>query len=430
MSAALTAYRTLSPALAAAVRLAGPLHAKLRQGLEGRRGLEPRLLAATNDVRGCLWVHSASVGEFMQGQPIIAAVRQALGPDAPPVVATHFSPSGYQFARKRPVADLHDYLPLDTPGVMARLLDAWRPRALVFMSGDVWPNLAVEAHRRGVPLVLLAGSLPPGSGRLTHGLGRALYRDVFDRFAHLGVNTEADRQRFTEQLGVSAPVTVTGNTRVEQVIVRFEEGAGGRVSTRLQALGGRLLVLGSTWRPDEDLWLPALPELLSRFDDLRVVLCPHEPHADVLAALEQRLASAGMAHSRLSGLLDDDNASVRVVLVDSVGVLAEIYRAGSLAHVGGGFTTGVHNTMEPAVAGLPVTFGPRIQNAEEAGVLMDRGAAWVCRTPDDALARAGALLADADTLAAAGAAARQVVLDQRGATARSLEVLLPLLAQA
>ena len=424
MGALLSLYRALSPAVATAAPLLGAHLPKLAHGLAGRRGVMDRLLAASGQVRGGLWIHASSVGEFLQGIPIIDAVRAELGDQAPPVAFTHFSVSGMDFAAGRPRADLHDYLPLDTPRDMERLVAAWRPRALVFIKFDVWPALTVAAADAGVPVFLMAGSLAPGSGRLRWPV-RDLYRDVFGRFTHLGVSTEEDRRRFVDDLGVTAPVTVTGDTRVEQVIVRYEESRGGRVSHRLDALGGRLLVLGSTWPPDEQLWLPVLPELLRRHPDLRVVLCPHEPLPERLADLESRLAADGIATARLSALLDDAPAAAgaRVVVVDSVGVLAEIYRAGCLAYVGGSFTTGVHNTMEPAVAGLPVMFGPRIGNAEEAGVLVRREAGFVCRRPADALERAHALLADPSLLARTGAVAREVVLDQRGATARSLDVL-------
>ena len=426
MGALLSLYRALSPAVATAAPLLGAHLPKLAHGLAGRRGVMDRLLAASGQVRGGLWIHASSVGEFLQGIPIIDAVRAELGDQAPPVAFTHFSVSGMDFAAGRPRADLHDYLPLDTPRDMERLVAAWRPRALVFIKFDVWPALTVAAADAGVPVFLMAGSLAPGSGRLRWPV-RDLYRDVFGRFTHLGVSTEEDRRRFVDDLGVTAPVTVTGDTRVEQVIVRYEESRGGRVSHRLDALGGRLLVLGSTWPPDEQLWLPVLPELLRRHPDLRVVLCPHEPLPERLADLESRLAADGIATARLSALLDDAPAATgaRVVVVDSVGVLAEIYRAGCLAYVGGSFTTGVHNTMEPAVAGLPVMFGPRIGNAEEAGVLVRREAGFVCRRPADALERAHALLADPSLLARTGAVAREVVLDQRGATARSLDVLRP-----
>lgn len=427
MAAALAIYRALSPAVAALAPLAAPLAPKLREGFTGRRGGLERLLAAAPRLERCLWIHTASVGEFLQGVPLIDAVRAELGAGAPPVAVTHFSPSGIAFARKRPCADLHDYLPLDTPRAMDRVVAAWRPRMLVFVKFDVWPNLTVAAQRAGVPVFLMAGSLGPGSARLRWP-GRALYRDVFDRFTHLGVSTAEDRRRFVDELRVTVPVSVTGDTRVEQVIVRYEQSRGGAVSERLAALGGRLLVLGSTWPPDEQLWLAVLGDLCARFADLRVVLCPHEPRPERLADLEARCGALGLASCRLSALLAGRGETARVILVDSVGVLAEIYRAGSVAYVGGSFTTGVHNTMEPAVAALPVLFGPRIQNAEEAGELVRRGAGFVTARPGDALARASDLFGDPDRCRRTGEAARQVVLDQRGATAKSLAVLRPYLA--
>jgi len=154
------------------------------------------------------------------------------------------------------------------------------------------------------------------------------------------------------------------------------------------------------------------------------VLTPHEPTPQRLAGLERRLDAAGLSHVRLSALTGG-GASGRVVLTDSVGVLAEIYRSGHLAYVGGGFTTGVHNTMEPAVCSLPVWFGPRIGNAEEAGLLVRRGAGEVLGKPAEALAAASRLLADETERRRRGDLARQVVLDQRGATARSLALIEP-----
>lgn len=426
MGLPLTLYRAVSPTLLGLAPLAAPLVPKLKAGLRGREDLTARLLAAAPRLQGCLWIHAASVGEYLQGIPLVTIVREELADQAPPIAFTHYSPSGFEFARKHPCADLHDYLPLDAAGGMARLVRAWRPRAIVCVKLDVWPNLVVAADRAQVPILLLAGSLSPRSARLRWP-GRYLYRDVFDRFSHIGVSTEEDRRRFVDGLKVRAPVTVTGDTRVEQVIVRYERSRGGRVSERLADLGGRLLVLGSTWPQDERLWLPILPELQRRHRDLRVVLCPHEPEPRRLADLEAQLTARGLGSRRLSALLDDQDAqdpeAAAVVLVDSVGVLAEIYRAGHLAYVGGSFTTGVHNTMEPAIARLPVLFGPRIQNAEEAGVLVSRQAGFVTARPADALACASRLLGDPDLLARTGDVARQVVLEQRGAAARSFEVL-------
>ncbi len=422
-------YRCVSPVAARAASLASPWSAKLAEGLSGRVGLEKRLQDAAGELQNCLWFHASSVGEFEQARPLIEKLR-TLRPGLK-IAATHFSPSGMHFARRRPAADFHDYLPLDDPQAMRRLVAAWNPRALVIVSADVWPNLVLAAEEAGVATALLSAGLPPESSRLGR-IGRLFYRDLLSRLSHIGTCTEADRERFQRILPDASHITVTGNTRTEQVIRHYEETASGPTAAALNSLAGRRLVLGSTWPPDEAVWLPVLPQLLQRFSDLSCVLTPHEPHEKHLAELETRLAHDALPSVRLSRLEADPGShpAARVVVVDSVGKLAEIYRSGCLAYVGGAFTTGVHNTMEPAVAGLPVLFGPRIGNAEEAGELVRQGGGWIITRPDEALRRASELLEDEAALKTAAEAARRVVEDQRGATERSLAVILQLLDRA
>ena len=420
-------YHTISPALVVLAHRLTPFSAKLEAGVEGREGLMERLAEVASSVRGGVWFHVTSVGEYEQARPIIDAIKNQENP--PPVMVTHFSPSGYDFALKRPCADTHQYLPFDHPRDMNRLLELWRPRLLVFVKFDCWPNQVLAAVAHEVPVVLLAGSLQPKSSRL-HPLAQPLFREIFDHFAHIGVCTEDDARRFTDDLGVSCPVTVTGDTRVEQVILRYEAARDGATATELKNLGGRLLILGSTWPPDEKLWLPILPRLLDTFSELKVVLTPHEPLDERLEALEKRLSRLKISCCRLSQLMQTGAVAqreTRVILVDSIGQLAEIYRSGHLAYVGGSFTTGVHNTMEPAVASMPVMFGPRIQNAEEAGILVSRQAGFILKEPDEALTQTSKLLSDENLLLETGTEARRVVLEQRGATERSLHVIAPYL---
>ena len=286
MNHLLNLYRSVSPLLAALTPQAAAFSPKLKEGLAGREGIWERLSAGAAAVKGGVWFHVTSVGEYEQARPVIAAIKAL--PQAPPVMVTHFSPSGYAFAARRPCADLHEYLPLDTPANMGRLVNLWRPRLLVFVKFDLWPNQVLAADQAGVPVFLLAGSLQPRSARL-HPVARGMYRDLFDRFAHLGVCTPEDRRRFLDDLRVSCPVTVTGDTRVEQVILRYEAAQDGATAARLKGLGGRIMVLGSTWPPDEKLWLPVLPRLLAEFPDLKVVLTPHEPREPRLQGLEREL---------------------------------------------------------------------------------------------------------------------------------------------
>ena len=420
-------YQTISPALVGLTNQLASFSPKLETAVLGRRNLMQKLAEIAPRVRGGVWFHVTSVGEYEQARPVIEAIKAQADP--PPVMVTHFSPSGYDFALKRPCAETHQYLPFDLPQDMNRLMEMWQPRLLVFVKFDCWPNQVLAAVRHQVPVVLLAGSLQPRSTRL-HPLARPLFKEIFNHFAHIGTCTADDARRFTHDLGVTSPVTITGDTRVEQVILRFEAARDGATATKLKNLGGRLLILGSTWPADEKLWLPILPELLKNFPDLKVILTPHEPLPHRLESLEKRLTGDHITHCRLSQLMESDGSAPdlsRVILVDSIGVLAEIYRSGDLAYVGGSFTTGVHNTMEPAVASMPVLFGPRIQNAEEAGVLVTQQAGFVLKEPSETLAQTSKLLSDETLLKKTGAKARQVVLEQRGATQRSLRVIAPYL---
>ena len=410
-------YALLARATLPLLPSAAPFSAKLRRGLEGRRGLSARLDAAAEQVAGGIWLHATSVGEYEQALPIVRGLREAgLGP----VAITHFSPSGRDYATRRPAGDAHAYLPLDHPDTMRALVRAWRPRVLVFVKYDCWPGLVRAADEAEVPVLLLSGSLPPGSSR-RRAPWRTFFRAVFDRFTHLGVGSEADARRFTEDMGVTAPVTVTGDTRAEQVLARFTAGEDGGLADGLAAWGGRRLVLGSTWPPDEALWHPVLPGVLADHPDLNVVWVPHEPAPERVSDILERCRADGLPSHRLSDGPVPDEA--RCLVVDRVGVLAEIYRAGHAAYVGGSFTTGVHSTLEPAAASLPVCFGPRIDNAEEALALVERGAGFVLRTPAEAEARLRALLDDDAARRAAGETARAVVEAQIGAAARSVELI-------
>ncbi|MBC8426093.1 hypothetical protein H8E07_18420 [bacterium] len=413
-------YAALTRTLAPLLPTAAAFSTKLRRGLDGRRGLRTRIAEAAPGLQGCVWLHTTSVGEYEQSLPIVRRLREA---DVGPIAVTHFSPSGRDYAREHPCADHHDYLPLDRPADVAHLVAAWRPRALVFVKYDCWPALVRAADESGVPVLLLSGALSARSIR-HHGPLRPFFRAVFNRFAHLGVGSEADRQRFVASLGVSAPVTVTGDTRAEQVLARFETSRDNVLAADLRAWGERRLILGSTWPRDEALWWPVLPRLLEADPGLNVIIVPHEPEPERLTSIESACREHGLGVQRLGDWETQHRADdARCLLVDRIGVLAGIYHAGDVAYVGGSFTTGVHSTLEPAAASLPVLFGPRIDNAEEALAMAAKAAGFILRRPDDALSRVQGLLADNDARRAAGAVARATVDAQSGAAERSVDLL-------
>jgi 3-deoxy-D-manno-octulosonic-acid transferase len=431
------AYNALVvPVFIGAMHLGRFFDDKIREGMDGRRRLWNRLDVLGERLQGCVWVHASSAGEYEQARPVIRALRERFDV---PVLLTVFSPSGHAHATQHPEADAVEYLPLDSMPAAERMLGRLRPRALVFVRYDCWPNLVWSAVRRGVPTVLLGGSLHARSQRL-NSVARPFFESVYRQFDAIGAVDTSHAARFRSALGVADErVSVTGDTRIDQVKRRFDEAADAPVARALQDTGWRYVVVGSSWPADEQVWVnPVLDGLRAR-SEWGLVVAPHEPTPEHLEALERRIADAGLDSTRLSELVElrsgeprsteIDRDRWRVILVDGVGLLASIYRAGSIAYVGGGFTTGVHNVMEPAVCGLPVLFGPRHTNAVEAGLLIERGGG---RAVEDIAAfrrELAGLFDDDEHRQRAGTQAARLVEDQAGATERSVELLAPYLSR-
>jgi len=419
-------YARTAPALAALLPLAAPLSGKLRAGIAGRRHLLERLLARGAELRGCLWFHAASVGEYEQLRPVLAELRRR---GHGPLVVTHFSPSGAGYARDHREGDLHDYLPWDRPADMAALVAGWRPRLLVYGKYDCWPNLVAAAAAAGVPQALVAASLPPRSWRCRRPWD-SLFRSVYDDLDLVAAAWPRDADQF-RRLGVATPVAVTGDPRAERVLQRLAAIGDDPVVAAVARWRAPLLILGSTWPPDERIWWPLLPGLLADHPELGIVLAPHEPTPDRLDGITGRLRRLGIPAATLQALLDGQPAAsaARCLVIDRVGVLAPLYTTGSVAYVGGGFTTGVHSTLEPAGAGLPVLCGPRIGNAADAEALVAAGGAVVVRDTAEAAKTVRRWLADTAARRQAAAAARDVVAAQHGAAARTADLLERLLAE-
>jgi 3-deoxy-D-manno-octulosonic-acid transferase len=429
MSAARVAYNAVLPVAVLGAHASGYFLPKMRAALDGRRGFRARWESLARELTAPpVWFHVASVGEFEQARPVISALERAR-PDIP-VLITFSSPSGYHFAKQRESMEsgsirFIDYLPFDTAANMRFCLECTRPRLLVFVKFDVWPNLVWEADAREVPVVLVDATLSASSGRLSLP-ARWLYRDVYRRIDAILAISDEDAQRFRASVPEHASVSVVGDTRFDRVMERWEKRGA---STFALAAGRPTLIAGSTWPPDDERLLPALARLLAEDARLRVVLVPHEPTSAHVAPLRRWAADSGFDARTASdaSLPTPAGADVRVTIVDVVGVLAEAYRFGDVAYVGGAFTTGVHSVIEPAIAGLPVVFGPKYNNSFEAMQLVERGAARSIRTSEDAYAALRVWLTDDAARGAAGRAARDYVESQLGATEKCMAALTPYL---
>ncbi len=422
------AYNTLLPVASLAARIAAPFNEKIADGLKGREGLKERWrekAAALSRTGRVIWFHVSSVGEFEQAKPVMNMLAQKLGP-ALEIALTFYSPSGMNYyqkhdrSKKIPAVKFLDYLPVDTMGNVRFCLDTLKPDLLVFVKFDLWPNLIIEAGRRKIPQILISGTLSPGSYRLSW-TAKSFYGSLYSTLSGIAAISREDAERFKKDSRGSVEIVAAGDTRFDQVCRRIDSST----TTLPGAIAADTLwiIAGSTWPRDEEIIIPGFAHLKNAHPEARLMLVPHEPTNERLTEIGEALKKANLPFALLSGLRNDANITAPVIVADGVGYLAELYRSGTVAYVGGSFTTGVHNVMEPAVLGLPVFFGPRIGNSYEARQLVDLGSAKIVTGGQDFAREISALLSDRTLLEKRGAAAAQFIRNHCGATARCVELM-------
>ncbi len=393
-----------------AIRLAARFNSKAQLWVSGRKGLREKLQQLT--LQHPIWVHCASLGEFEQGRSIIEAIR-AKHPDIP-LVVSFFSPSGFELRKDYDGADAVVYLPLDTPANAQHFVDTLQPRLALFIKYELWLNLIAVLQTQNIPHAVVAANLGPES-KFLRGWQRSLYVSALEQMTHVFVQRAEQVDDLKREFNWTH-VSYSGDPRadrVAQIVAQAEP-----IDAVANWLGDReCLVCGSTWPADEKLIATAwhgLPES----DRPRLIIAPHELGEDHLAAIEQLFQTGVVRYSQLA-TQNEVNASP-VLIIDNIGMLARIYAYGQLAYVGGGFGSGIHNTLEPAAHGVGVVFGPKYKRFNEALDLIAEGAAVSVEQPEQFTRLIQSLRLQPERAELMGTAAGRYVQRQRGATERVL----------
>lgn len=407
---------------------------KIGRGVRGRGQVLASMASWAHAARKpdapLVWFHAPSVGEGLQTQAVIEALRLG-GPfrgEGAQTVFTFFSPSAEDLARRMPV-DWAGYLPWDVEADVSAALDSLRPDLIVFTKTEVWPLLSRLAAERGVATALIAATLPASSSRLRFPT-RPVIGPSMGRLSLVAAISDDDASRFVQLGTPPSAVQVTGDPGIDSAVARAS-GAD-RSSAHLSIFHSPLrplLVAGSTWEADERVLMPALREVRATRPDLQVVIAPHEPSEEHLARLTTAARELGCATATLETVEGLGRAAdVDVVLVERVGVLAQLYTVADMAFVGGGFHgAGLHSVLEPAAAGIPTAFGPRHDNARAAGALLDVAGAVEVETAGDLARVLLGWVEDPDSRDTAGQAAREWLRGHEGAAARTAAAVRALL---
>lgn len=391
-----------------AIRVASPFNKKAKLLLDGR-GRTKRVLDGTaNDVKvntgneKWVWFHAASLGEFEQGRPVIEVLKKR-EPETK-IVLTFFSPSGYEIRKNYAMADAILYLPADNRKNAKAFLDAYKPSAAVIVKYEYWYNFLTELKRRGVPTYLISAIFLPTQPFFKWWGG--IYREMLGCFTKLFIQDEESLD-LLNKIGVKHAV-VTGDTRFDRVEqIAAEAKSIPQVEKFLN--GADSVVCGSTWGPDEE----NLFAYINSYDgDFKWIIAPHEIGEGHISKI---LSLCKKPVARITAM-PENVADCNVLIVDCIGMLSAIYRYGSVSYIGGGFGVGIHNTLEAAVYGVPVIFGPNHKKFREALGLIAEGGAFTYSESSELAELLNTLLVKPEITKAAGMSARKYVESQLGAT--------------
>jgi 3-deoxy-D-manno-octulosonic-acid transferase len=385
---------------------------------EYREGIGERFgrVAPSPAGRRVVWLHAVSVGEVLSATPLVAAVRERY-PDAHIVVSCG-TPTGRAMARTRlKGADRVVYLAYDYAPLVAAASRRLHPDLLVLVESELWPNLLRTAARRGTPVLVVNGRISRRSFP-RYLAARPLFRAALGGVRGFLMQTKRDA-RYVRRMGAPADrVEVAGNIKYDQPVVDYPPQELERLGRDLGIPpGAPVLLAGSTHAGEEEALARAYQALAPDVPGLVLVLGVRHPNraADVVAALGRMGIQAGR---KTLG----DCKGKGVVLLDTIGELAAHYRLAAVAFVGGSLVpVGGHNPLEPAAAGIPVVYGPHVQNfAAPCATLEAAGAA--VRVADEAalVAALRELLTDPEARARMGAAGAAVVTENRGAVAHTV----------
>lgn len=382
------------------IRLVSPWNTKARLWLQGRK----QFPVFNHESKPCIWVHCASLGEFEQGRPVLEALKNQY-PNYP-VMLSFYSPSGYEVRKNYPGADTVFYLPSDSPGHAEKLINTMNPALVIWVKYEYWYYYLSTLYKKGVPVLLISGIFRP-SQPFFKWYG-AFWRKMLVPFQLLFVQNY-DSNQLLKSIGITNGI-VAGDTRFDRVVEIAEKK---KQVPHIESFTENfpVVVAGSTWEEDEVEWM----HFVRMHPGVRFIFAPHVVTSERINAMKKTFPEA-ITYSQLSA-----NAEIaigcHILIIDNIGMLSALYQYAQITYIGGGFgNDGIHNTLEAAVYGKPVVFGPEYQKFAEALELVKIGAAFPVTNAIALEKIVTHLLNQRESCEQAGKAAKQYVYQQKGAT--------------
>lgn len=389
---------------------------KIRLTVKDRRKLFENLiinLAGIDRRKKMIWFHSASMGEFEQAKPIIEKLKKQKDIN---IIVTFFSPSGYRNSLNYPYADIISYMPFDTKGATERFLNLVRPGLIVFMRYDIWPNMIWQIDKKKIPYMIVDATMRSKNERKLP-VVRSFHKALYSGVTKILAVSQNDVENFKVFKIPDSKLYAVGDTRFDRVYQKSLEAKEKKLFKEEFFQNKKVFVIGSSWESDEEVMLPAINKLLKYDSEMVVIVVPHEPTIVHIEKIENTFH--GKYKSIRFSYLNNYNDE-KIIIVDSIGILLTLYYYSHAAYVGGSFNK-IHNVLEPAVYGIPVLFGPKIENSQEAIELVKRGGGLIVRNKKEAYYNLRKIFSDEKLRIEKGKICGNYVKEHIGATEKILK---------
>lgn len=355
-------YNLLISLLTPILSIAGLFNKKLKSGNAGRaKTFEILSNKLVPDVKTA-WFHCASLGEFEQGLPVFEKIVTDNQFDQ--IVLTFFSPSGYEIKKNISWATAVVYLPIDTMKNAQKFVALVQPTLSVFVKYEIWPNYLTQLSKTNSKTILISANFRANQIYF-ESYGKFLLT-ALKTFTHIFVQEETSKT-LLNNFNINQ-VTVSGDTRFDRVSAQLD--IDNTITIIEEFVSGNIcIVAGSTWPKDEAFLIPFINA--NKKKHVKFIIAPHEIDKSHIKQIENSL---NVAYAKYSKLDESNLAEANVLILDTIGILSKVYSYADIAIVGGASgKTGLHNTLEAAVFGIPIGIGKNFSKFPEANAMIKEG---------------------------------------------------------
>lgn len=339
----------------------GRFDAKLKKGIDGRQKTFKILREHLQKGDEVFWFHCASLGEYEQGLPVFEQLR-AQNPKTK-IVLSFFSPSGYEIRKENPLTPITVYLPLDSKKQVKKFIELTNPKLVVFVKYELWPNYLNALKNHTAKVVLISALLRPNQYFFMF-YGKQ-WKHLFFSFDYI-FTQNIESKKLLQKIGYQ-DVTIAKDTRFDRVSNQLEQN--NTLPFIEEFKDGKLCVVsGSTWFEDEQVLIPYIQNAPK---SIKFIIAPHLIKKQSIQKLKESLGSKAVLYSNYE---EEILVEKQVFIIDTIGLLSKVYSYADVAYIGGGMgTSGLHNTLEAAVFGIPIIIGKNYQKFPEAKEMLQNG---------------------------------------------------------